>query len=129
MQLWCRTYKKIVRPAPHTSDTIHRADWVHFFNKMCLCNFCVMLINIINTIAILNQYNLISTTLELITLTKPKFNWGTTIPIELGFKNLVQCENGFEAAITNLKLYNITNLCSLTLFPVIWWAVAIFLLP
>ena len=40
---------------------------------------------------------------------------------------LLHCENGFEAAITNPKLYNITSLCSLTLFPVIWWAVAIFL--
>ena len=67
-----------------------------------------MLINIISVIAILNPYNWISTTLELITPTKLQFNWGTTKTIELDIKNLVQYVNGFEAAVTNLKHYNIT---------------------
>ena len=50
--------------------------------------------------------------MELITPAKPKFNWGTTKTIELDIKNQ-QCNvNGFKAAITNLKLYNITRLLS-----------------
>ena len=49
-----------------------------------------MLIDIISVIAILNPYNWISTILEIITPTKPQFNWGTTKTIELDIKNLVQ---------------------------------------